>query len=186
MSATLNAFLRSACEGREASVRVRVAHLYGDYVQFCGAQKLRPVQRNKFGRLLRKEGLTVTMDDSGATWVTGAVFVLELPSGLDLADRTALRLIAQELARQRTVEGFAAEADGAVNDHGDLEMAGGCYLLNAGTTDKERKEFPAGEPCDLWPWLPKWWKPKSRLRDSVRGAALGAAGIAVRLRRGEG
>lgn len=186
MSATLNAFLRSACEGREASVRVRVAHMFGDYVRFCETQNLRPVQRNKFARLLRNEGLSVTMDGSGATWVTGPVFVLELPSGLDLADREALRLIALELARQRTVEGFAADHDGAVNDDGDLEMAGGCYLLNAGTSDKERKDFPAGEPCDLWPWLAKWWKPKSRLRDSVRGAALGAAGIAVRLRRGEG
>lgn len=184
MSATLNAFLRSACEVREASVRVRVAHLYGDYVRFCEAQKRRPVQRNKFARLLRKEGLAVTMDGSGATWVTGALVALELPCGLDLADRIALRLIAQELARQRMGEGFTAAHDGA-HDPGELEMAGGCYLLNAGTDEDERGDFPTGKPCDLWPWESRWWKPASRVRDAVRGSALGAAGIAARLRAGE-
>ncbi|MBP2297975.1 hypothetical protein [Azospirillum picis] len=184
MSATLNAFLRSACEGREASVHVRVSHLYGDYTRFCAGHGVQPVQRKKFARLLRKEGLTVTLDDAGITWVRGIVFALELPSGLDQADRDALRLIALELARQRVGEGFTAAHDGA-HDPGDLEMAGGCYLLNAGTSDKERADFPAGAPCDLWPWENRWWKPASRVRDAVRGSALGAAGIATRLRAGE-
>ncbi|WP_372400757.1 hypothetical protein ABMY26_36435 (plasmid) [Azospirillum sp. HJ39] len=195
MSASFNAFLSGACEGRDGSTRVRV--LYAAYTAFCRGRHFLPVERVKFGRLLTKRGLPITMDSDGATWVSGLGVidlaadiavptrpVLVLPSGLSGSDLTALSLVAAELARQRAGEGFSAAHDDA-HDPGDLEMAGGCYLLNAGTDEDERGDFPTAKPCDLWPWENRWWKPASRVRDAVRGSALGVAGIAARLRAGE-
>ena len=76
MSATLNAFLRSACEGREASVRVR--DLFNAYSAFCDSKRLRPLTRANFGRRLSREGFKPTLDHDGHTWVSG-IAVRTLP-----------------------------------------------------------------------------------------------------------
>jgi len=109
---------------------------------------------------------------------------LPLPPGLAPDDITALALVAAEMARVRTEEGRPADQDNALVD-GSLAAAGGVYLLHAGASEANRARYPAGVACDLWPWFAQWWKPKSPIRDAVRGAALGAFEIARRLRAGE-
>ncbi|WP_372397063.1 hypothetical protein ABMY26_23630 [Azospirillum sp. HJ39] len=109
---------------------------------------------------------------------------LPLPEGLSFDDVAALILVVTELGRQRTAERFAAAHDDHHTD-GSLAAAGGCYLLHAGATPTVRDLYPAGTPCDLWPWGVNWWKPQTPQRDAVRGAALGVAEISRRLRAGE-
>ncbi|SMF83327.1 hypothetical protein SAMN02982917_5510 [Azospirillum oryzae] len=107
-----------------------------------------------------------------------------LPPGFALDDIVALTLIAAEMARVRTAEQRPADGDAVYTD-GDLAAAGGVYLLNAGASDLVRADYPPGKPCDLWPWANDQWKPKSPIRDAVRGCALGAFEISRRLRAGE-
>lgn len=110
--------------------------------------------------------------------------MLPLPPGLSPDDVVALTFIAAEMARVRTEEGRPASHDNSYVD-GSLAAAGGVYLLNAGAPEAARSLYPAGDPCDLWPWGAERWKPKSPIRDAVRGSALGAFEISRRLRAGE-
>ncbi|WP_247873870.1 hypothetical protein [Azospirillum sp. TSH58] len=111
--------------------------------------------------------------------------MLVLPEGLTAEDIVVLSMIAAERARQITGEGFTPEHDDRHETHGELELAGGEYLLHAGSGDGHRAQFPPGRPADIWPWDNHHWKPTTRVRDGVKGCALGVAGIAARLRRGE-
>lgn len=110
--------------------------------------------------------------------------MLPLPPGLSADDVVALTFIAAEMARVRTEEGRPASHDNGYVD-GSLAAAGGVYLLHAGAPETSRALYPVGTSCDLWPWCAEWWKPKSPIRDAVRGAALGAFEISRRLRAGE-
>ena len=109
--------------------------------------------------------------------------LLVLPAGLTADDIAALSLIAAERARQIT-EGHTPEHDDRY-EQGELERAGAEYLLHAGGSGSDRSLFPPGTPCHTWPWNAVYWKPTTRLRDGVKGCALGLAGVAARLRRGE-
>lgn len=109
--------------------------------------------------------------------------MLVLPEGLTAEDVAALSMIAAERARQIKVKGYTPEHD---DGHaGELELAGGEYLLHAGMCDHHREAFPPGRPSAEWPWEDEVWNPKTPVLDGVRGCALGVAGIAARLRRGE-
>ena len=110
--------------------------------------------------------------------------MLVLPEGLTAEDVVALSMIATERARQITEERFTSDHDDG-HPVSDLELAGGEYLLHAGSSDIHRSAFPPRRPSAEWPMDDESWNPKSRIRDGVRGCALGVAGIAARLRRGE-
>lgn len=100
---------------------------------------------------------------------------LVLPEGLSAEDVVALTLIANERARQRTVEGFDdAHDDG--HAAGVLANGAACYALNAAATLSG--ERTAGHRLVdftiewLWPRDRYWWKPKSPIRDMERAGAL--------------
>lgn len=109
--------------------------------------------------------------------------LLALPKGLEPDDVAALSLIAGELARVRTVEGYIGVRDD-LYPGGELERAAGEYLHIAGSTLEQRKEFPAGSPGLFWPWLPRFWKPTTPQGDGIKGGALAVAALARRLRVG--
>ncbi len=109
--------------------------------------------------------------------------LLALPKGLEPDDVAALGLIAGELARVRTVEGYIGVGD-TLYQNGELERAAGEYLHLAGCGPEQRAEFPAGSPGLFWPWLPQYWKPTTPRGDNVKGASLAVAALARRLRVG--
>lgn len=200
MSATLNAFLRSACEGREASVRVR--DLFTAYSAFCASKGLRPLTRGNFGRRLSREGYKPEMDPDGHTWVSGIGVrslpglpqvlvepkgpfrpVLMLPAdGLTPSDIDALSIVVRELAAARKAANDGAAADDELSP-GTLDAAGGEYLSNAGY--HRRDDFPPGQPSDSWPLEPEDWQPTKPMDDAVRGCVFGIAAVSYRLRAGE-
>lgn len=79
-----------------------------------------------------------------------------------MSQLTGQHLIAAERQRQISSEGWTQEHD---DEHGaeTLELAAVSYRDAVG----EDSAQPA-----QWPWEPKWWKPKSRLRNLVRAGAL--------------
>ncbi|ALG75165.1 hypothetical protein VY88_27055 [Azospirillum thiophilum] len=193
MSATLNAFLRSACEGREASVRVR--DLFNVYTAFCDSKRLRPLTRANFGRRLSHHGYQPQRDGQGHTWVAGIGVrslpglprvahrpVLLLPEGLTGSDIEALSIVVGELAAARKAVDDGAAADDELSP-GTLDVAGGEYLSHAGY--HRRSDFPAGQPSDSWLLEPEDWQPTKPMDDAVRGCVFGIAAVAYRLRAGE-
>lgn len=193
MSASLTAFLRSACEGREASVRVR--DLFTAYSAFCDSKRLRPLTRANFGRRLSHHGFTPERDGQGHTWVSGigvrplpglpAVMgrpVLMLPEGLTPSDIEALSIVVRELAAVRKSVDDGAAADDELTD-GTLDSAAGEYLSHAGY--HRRHDFPPGQPSDSWPLEPEDWQPTKPMDDAVRGCVFGIAAVSYRLRAGE-
>lgn len=74
--------------------------------------------------------------------------------------------IAEERARQVTVEGWTPEHDDQHSDD-SLACAAAAYAMS---------DDPAMVD-ELWPWERKWGKPKDRRRDLVRAGALAAAAI---------
>ena len=88
-----------------------------------------------------------------------------------------------ERRRQVEVEGWDAEHDD-LHDTGGLANAAACYAATAEIFWKASVVDGSGEPVrggyagadirqeKVWPWEPRWWKPKDRRRDLVRAAAL--------------
>ncbi|HYF87409.1 hypothetical protein [Azospirillum sp.] len=193
MPATLNAFLRSACEGREASVRVR--DLFNAYSVFCNSKRLRPLTRANFGRSLSRHGYKPELDQQGHTWVSGigvrslpglpkvqSRLVLTLPEGLTGSDINALSIVVRELAAAQKAVDDGAAADDELSP-GTLDSAGGEYLSHAGY--HRRDDFPPGQPSDSWPLEPEDWQPTKPMDDAVRGCVFGIAAVSYRLRAGE-
>lgn len=89
----------------------------------------------------------------------------------------ATRDVLAERERQVTSEGWTAKHDDKHAD-GSLALAAACYACNAATWAeppacwKEDRYAALSSPGFRWPWLKKWWKPKSRRHDLVRAAAL--------------
>lgn len=82
----------------------------------------------------------------------------------------ALKDVIAERHRQVSVEGWTLEHDDGQKGAG-MTSAAGCYLLFS-------DDYPnAGHPPPMWPWAPKWWKPKDYRRDLVRAGALVLAEI---------
>lgn len=76
-----------------------------------------------------------------------------LPAGADL---TGAQLVAAERLRQVMMEGYTEDHD---REHGHAILARAAYC------------YETGEPAG-WPWREEDWKPKDRLADYVRSAAL--------------
>lgn len=99
-----------------------------------------------------------------------------------------LQAIAEERARQITIEGFTEEHDDAHTD-GALAKAAACYAAFSGMPEhtieievhRINSVRPMPEPREsqlvvvnrMWPWDWRWWKPsQDRKRNLVRAAAL--------------
>ena len=67
-----------------------------------------------------------------------------------------IELVAIERIRQIKEEGFDADHD-SLHDKGELISAARCYLLG---------DFVG------WPWERKWWKPRTKIRNLTKAAAL--------------
>jgi hypothetical protein len=93
----------------------------------------------------------------------------------------ALRDVAAERERQRSVEGWTPEHDDKY-DPGELATAATCYVLNAacvlspanGTPMEMDEDQHGGLSLDgiWWPWDRRWWKPSTPRRDLVKAGAL--------------
>ena len=77
--------------------------------------------------------------------------------------------IAAERRRQIEIEGWTPESDDAYVG-GELAIAAACYVDGPGKVDQNTAP-------PRWPWLPIWWKPRTRREDLVRAGALIAAEI---------
>lgn len=98
----------------------------------------------------------------------------------------AIEEIRAERNRQIAEEGWTTEHDDQHN-RGELPSAAACYAWFAGVSGIARetiRSLPASRQCDeavilnrLWPWEPRWWKPRDRRRDLIRAAALIVAEI---------
>lgn len=98
--------------------------------------------------------------------------------------KTAIELIAEERARQISVEGFDASHDDKHDDN-QLANAAACYALDYRHSEREIWDKPLLDY--LWPWEPEWWKPEeSRVRNLVKAGALIAAEIDRRQRAANG
>lgn len=191
MKCVVKSFL-DECTQAVAGASAPVPDLWKAFNCWCGNRAIPVMSRKSFGRKLCAVAGRPVPTVTGHTILLGRLLtgvpaaerrpLLVLPAGLTAEDVAALSLIAAERARQITVEGYTPEHDDE-HSSGDLELAGGEYLINAGS--HSRDHFPAGQPADLWPWSSGDWKPTTRVRDGVKGCALGVAGIAARLRRGE-
>ena len=80
---------------------------------------------------------------------------------------TGAELIAAERQRQIDAEGWTPDHDD-MHGTGQLYQAGICYLTAGDCPSPGRWPTPPG----LWPWERRWWKPRSEIRNLVRGAAL--------------
>jgi hypothetical protein len=86
--------------------------------------------------------------------------------------------VVNERTRQIHDERFDASHDDGNND-GAMALAAASYAANAATWLQHNRPEHAKRnyeklsiPSLRWPWLAKWWKPKSPRRDLVRAAAL--------------
>lgn len=84
-------------------------------------------------------------------------------------------IIANERKRQIEREGWTPEHDDG-HDDGELLRAAVIYLHHASPPHYHGEAIlltydPNGVPMG-WPWEPRWWKPKDRLRDLARAGAL--------------
>lgn len=95
---------------------------------------------------------------------------------IDQASVLAIADIAIERLRQIEGENWLPDHDDR-HASGELSMAGGCYALAAHTPNGTPHPAPAS-----WPWEVAWWKPASKHRNCVRGAALIVAELARHLR----
>jgi hypothetical protein len=82
--------------------------------------------------------------------------------------------VAFERERQMSAEGYTPEHDDAHID-GALADAAACYLV---------ADVNGGHPGVAWPWLVRYWRPKSRILNLVRAGALISAEIDRLLRAG--
>lgn len=176
--------------------------LFAAYRLWCARFAIRPLGRQRFGKEVRPTWCSVTR----TTTVYGLALlpdgenppqdlrrgdfpmpILVLRKGLTSDDVVALGLVADELARVRSEEGFTAAHDDEAHAEGSLAAAGGLYLIHASQVESNRKEYPTGVPraAGLWPFQAACWKPSSPIRDAVKGGCLGISEISLRLRRGE-
>lgn len=90
-----------------------------------------------------------------------------------MADGTlrAIQDIEHERRRQVTEEEWTPEHDDQ-HDDGSMARAAACYAAHPFMPTRAWGTLPT-----IWPWMPRWWKPKDRRRDLVRAGALIVAEI---------
>lgn len=81
-------------------------------------------------------------------------------------------MIAAERQRQKDEEGWTLRHDILEHEHAELLAAARCYRTAEG---------PDAPMPPAWPWEPRWWKPKNRLRNLVRAGALVQAQLDITL-----
>ncbi len=87
-----------------------------------------------------------------------------------------IKLIADERARQISVEGWSAEHDDQ-HVEGSISEAGSGYAHTASLQLSGHTTLARDEPY-LWPWDSEWWKPSDDpIRNLVKAGALIAAEI---------
>jgi len=90
----------------------------------------------------------------------------------------AIEDIRAERQRQISEEGWTPQHDDE-HGNGQLARAAACYAVgtrigqSTGCIDKQHRPISR----DLWPWEPKWWKPKDPRANLVRAGALIVAEI---------
>ncbi len=80
-----------------------------------------------------------------------------------------------ERQRQQDAEGWTPEHDDAAHRSDELLKAAVCYAWPQWPffSNDEQDAHNAGHwHPSLWPWAPKWWKPRGKRRNLVRAAAL--------------
>lgn len=92
--------------------------------------------------------------------------------------KTGAKLIAEERARQISVEGWTPEHDDK-HRRRQLAVAAESYLATHSSPDVCVPRCPQlAAPCWNWPWAKKWWKPSpDPVRNLVKAGALIAAEI---------
>jgi hypothetical protein len=100
---------------------------------------------------------------------------------LDPASAMALMDVARERVRQIRHEDRQPVHDDRYVGR-ELARAAASYLLAQPKAAGTPIPFPPMPT--IWPWDPIWWKPRSRYRNNVRGAALALAEIARVIRMG--
>lgn len=91
--------------------------------------------------------------------------------------KTGIELIAEERARQVSIEGWTPEHDDT-HMRGELAAAGACYATMAQLIEIGKWDF---EECSeiakrRWQWGDEWWKPaRSAKRNLEKAGALLAA-----------
>lgn len=122
-----------------------------------------------------EEGRGAHGDGDTRTFDTVAAVLHHAVELRDLLEHPTLRALLRALAeRERQVvgEGFDTDHDDNHSDHQALAYAAGSYLSPVWkNTDAKDK----GRPPLQWPWEEAWWKPKDKVRDAERGAALALA-----------
>lgn len=100
-----------------------------------------------------------------------------------IAPKDGATLIAEERRRQVEAEGWTPMHDDEW-DYGELAMAAMCYVAEDIRPKSHELCYRITNPQvtgrtepALWPWHPRWWKPKDRIRNLVRAGALIAAEI---------
>lgn len=83
---------------------------------------------------------------------------------------TAIGDITNERRRQIEEEGWTPDHDDA-HRNGEMADAAACYAVSR-NIEQHRVSYHGDSGHPLWPWAPKWWKPKDRRADLVRAAAL--------------
>lgn len=78
--------------------------------------------------------------------------------------------IAAERKRQISNEGWTPEHDD-LHSNGQLALAASCYASQSSLL-QDALCYDQTQTPKLWPWQPKWWKPKNPRRDLIRAAAL--------------
>lgn len=82
----------------------------------------------------------------------------------------AMRDVFIERRRHVEVEGFTPEHD---DSHDAGEIAGAAAAYAAYRSHAKPETIMGYDVIEmLWPWSPRWWKPKDRRRDLVRAGAL--------------
>ena len=89
--------------------------------------------------------------------------------------KSGVDLIKEERKRQITEEGYTLEHDKMYNDPKDMVMAA-CVYASLGIGPNMDPNF-VKDMEDSWPWDPKYFKPKDRIRNLVRAGALIAAAL---------
>lgn len=97
--------------------------------------------------------------------------------------KTAIELIAEERARQISVEGWTPEHDDQ-HTAGEMAVAASCYARAAEIAVQWVSRGPdaikacLGCAADFWPWNLSWWRPSTDpVRNLVKAGALIAAEI---------
>lgn len=189
MTCPVRAFLTDCTEEVDGA-SVAVSDLFKAFGLWCAERNIVLMARKSFGRKLRAVVGRPVPTASGHTIVLGRTFkeapvsvrrpMLVLPAGLTADDVIALKMIAEERARQIVGERCRPEADDAYR-FGELARAAGAYLEHAGCDPLVRASFQTVPP-GIWPFPVASWKPKTPERDAVRGGALAVAFLASRLR----